>query len=96
MTTPVVMEGDEGKDGGNYETMEFILPKQYTTVESAPAPTNPAVEIFLVPPKYVASRTFSGKANHQDCVDEYNKLKPEVEKEGYKITGKWEVKFHQI
>ena len=64
MTMPVVMPSDENSEAitvamavtnsGNFKTMQFILPSKYTTVESAPVPTNKNVQIVMVPEKLVS------------------------------------------
>lgn len=90
MTTPVVM--NDAKDG-QYETMQFILPKKYTKVEEAPVPNSDKVKLVSVPGKMVAAKSFSGRAQHVDMKKAYEELLPEVQKEGYEQCGTWEGHF---
>lgn len=56
MTAPVTMQQEEnGK-----KTMQFILPKEFDSMEKIPKPTNPAVTIVEVPPAVGAVHRFSG------------------------------------
>jgi len=60
MTAPVLLGSTA--EAGSEETrefMRFVLPSSYT-VETAPTPSNPRVQILAVPAKLVAALGFSG------------------------------------
>lgn len=58
MTAPVVMGPPS-----TGESMAFILPSKYSTVEETPVPTNPAVKIQLMPVRFEAVLQFNGNLN---------------------------------
>lgn len=65
MTAPVAMTPARAEESNASvatapQSMSFWLPSKYTTVESAPVPTNPAVKIELVPERYEAVLSYSG------------------------------------
>lgn len=55
MTAPVSMQEENGK-----KTMQFILPKEFDSMDKIPKPTNPAVHIVEIPPAVGAVHRFSG------------------------------------
>jgi len=60
MTSPVVEStGEDGED----EYMQFILPTEYDSVESAPIPLNDDVKLVEIPPHQAAAYTFRGWAS---------------------------------
>lgn len=56
MTAPVTMQQQEG----GKKTMQFILPKEFDSMDKIPKPTNPAVHIVEVPPAVGAVHRFAG------------------------------------
>lgn len=65
MTAPVAMKGSKDTTEGQQRTMTFFLPAEYTTLESVPKPTNPAVTIRAVPAATGAVHRFSGTMDPQ-------------------------------
>ncbi|MBM4208538.1 MAG: heme-binding protein [Gammaproteobacteria bacterium] len=55
MTAPVFQE-----QSGNKWIMRFVLPVQYTTISTAPKPSDPNVKLVEIPDKKVAVLQFSG------------------------------------
>lgn len=64
MTSPVI--------SGEY--MQFVLPFEYTKIESIPRPLNENIHIKAVPRKCVAVTTFSGFHNERLCKEKFDKL----------------------
>lgn len=66
MTAPVVMAaGIAGSapvsvPAPSLETMAFLLPSKFTSVEQAPVPTNPTVKLELMPERFEAVYGFTG------------------------------------
>mmetsp|Transcript_5074 Transcript_5074/g.11798 ORF Transcript_5074/g.11798 Transcript_5074/m.11798 type:complete len:210 (-) Transcript_5074:266-895(-) len=58
MTAPVLQSGDA--QCGDDRTMSFVLPSKYT-LETAPTPTNPSVQLRQVPARTCAVHKFSGR-----------------------------------
>lgn len=85
MTAPVVMSPPSNESeniamkGGRGESMAFLLPSKYSTVEEAPKPTNPAVSIELMPPRYEAVLQFSGNFPSNDASKRQAKVKELLE-----------------
>lgn len=68
MTAPVITEGKD-----NSGEMAFILTDNFTP-ETAPLPTDPAVELDVIPSRKVAVIRFSGRANDAMFAEETAKL----------------------
>lgn len=81
MTAPVFREGG---DAGM--AMEFALPAG-TTLETAPVPTNPAVELVEHPPVRMAVLTYSGSSGAEKAATMTEALLGRVEAEGLTPTG---------
>lgn len=94
MTAPVVMKSGDGDGSQNPEqSMRFFLPSKYRTVEEAPAPTNPVVNLEIVQDgRYEAVMQFSGGSGMKRAPEQAKKLKEMLEKDDAKITGDWS--FH--
>lgn len=91
MTAPVVTQESEG--GSETEgkkklvTMQFILPAQYTSVESAPKPTDERVIVKEIPARKFGATTFSGVADDNLVEKKLAGLRTALEKAGFTITG---------
>lgn len=92
MTAPVVMSphGDEGQNNRDNRAMSFLLPSKYSTVESAPEPTNPAVKLSLMPAgRCEAVVGFSGHISMERGVEKAEELKKLLERDGVEVVGNW-------
>lgn len=82
MTAPVVMEDDEG------ETMAFLLPSKYKTVEDAPAPKNNAIKLTMMPAgRCEAVIRYSGNARMPVAKTKAEELYKMLDRDGVKATG---------
>lgn len=87
MTAPVVLGGDAEE-----ESMTFLLPSKYKTVEEAPVPENPAVKLSMAPAgRCDAVFRYSGNLNMQDAPEKAKGLIEALEKDAVKIVGHWTV-----
>lgn len=87
MTAPVLMAPDANRRVGS---MRFLLPKRYRSVEEAPAPTNPAVKLEMVPAGRVeAVIRFTGHMDMCVAAQRAEELRSLLEKDGLKPTGGW-------
>merc|ERR1712100_240948 len=69
-------------------SMSFLLPAKYTTVESAPKPTDPNVTLQQLPERIHAVRTFSWNFTRERCEEELKKLVSDIQSDGkYVIVG---------
>ncbi|XP_010262719.1 PREDICTED: heme-binding-like protein At3g10130, chloroplastic [Nelumbo nucifera] len=88
MTAPVVT-----KNGGDGEkkmvAMQFVLPSKYTKAEEAPKPTDERVVIKEEGERKYGVVKFSGMATDKVVEEKVEKLKQSLERDGYKITGKF-------
>lgn len=85
MTAPVVMSPPKED-----QTMAFLLPNKYKTVEDAPVPKNPAVKIELMPVRYEAVLEFSGNTPSDQpdiCETKAQTLRDAMAKDGIEPTG---------
>ncbi len=85
MTAPVVMS-PPAED----RKMAFLLPSKYKTIEEAPVPKNPAVNIELMPVRYEAVLEFSGNvpSDRPDiCEAKAQTLRDAMKKDGIEPTG---------
>jgi SOUL heme-binding protein len=73
MTAPVTMKTTTTAASGQsaaqrqQKTMQFILPAEYTTLESIPKPTNPDVHIRAISPAVGAVHRFAGSFQPETC-----------------------------
>lgn len=104
MTAPVIMSGNEETQGGESgeektgteeaqgkgQSMTFLLPAKYTSVEQAPVPTNGAVKLSMVPEgRCEAVLRFSGSFNMESYASKADELAAKLTEDGISITGKW-------
>jgi hypothetical protein len=78
MTVPVTQ--------GEGDYMRFFLPANYT-LETAPIPTDPAVEIVVVKGGYFAVHGYSGRANDKNFEDARRKLLDQLSRDGVVSTS---------
>ena len=85
MTAPVVTkeEGSEKKT----VTMQFLLPEVYKKAEDAPRPTDERVVIKEEGGSKYGVVTFSGNAAESVVSEKVKKLRSDLERDGFKITG---------
>ncbi|MEM6489732.1 MAG: heme-binding protein [Pseudomonadota bacterium] len=88
MTAPVIVEG-AAVDGAKAWTTEFVLPEGMTA-ESAPAPTDPTVEIATVPPRRTAVLRFSGFFSDGNVAEAQAALEAWLTAEGVAHAGDWQ------
>lgn len=89
MTAPVLL----GPPSSG-ESMAFLLPSKYETVEDAPRPTNAAVNIELMPVRYEAVLGFSGNLDMKNPVQIEKKAAELLElmkKDGLEPSGSYTV-----
>ncbi|KAF8063885.1 hypothetical protein N665_1179s0009 [Sinapis alba] len=86
MTAPVVT-----KEGGGGEkktmTMQFLLPEMYKKAEDAPRPTDERVVIKEEGGRKYGVVTFSGTTAESVVSEKVKKLRSDLERDGFKITG---------
>ncbi|KAF8089041.1 hypothetical protein N665_0520s0039 [Sinapis alba] len=87
MTAPVVTK--EGGGGGEKKTvtMQFLLPEMYKKAEDAPHPTDERVVIKEEGGRKYGVVTFSGTAAESVVSEKVKKLRSDLERDGFKITG---------
>eukprot|EP00475_Leptophrys_vorax_P018328 TRINITY_DN2500_c0_g1_i1.p1 TRINITY_DN2500_c0_g1~~TRINITY_DN2500_c0_g1_i1.p1 ORF type:complete len:227 (-),score=41.99 TRINITY_DN2500_c0_g1_i1:100-735(-) len=90
MTAPVVQEESKG-DTGKDETMAFILPSKYQSVEDCPVPTNQNVVLKEIPERYSAVHRFYGYADMKSCQTQVTLLEEALGRDGVKIAGNWQL-----
>lgn len=87
MTTPVVNAAAGGR-----ETLRFVLPSAYRSVDDVPSPTDTRVRIVEVPAKDVAALRFNGWcAGTTAATARYRELAALIEGHGLKPAGAWEL-----
>ncbi|KAJ0791757.1 putative SOUL heme-binding protein [Helianthus annuus] len=84
MTAPVVT-----KESGERVTMQFILPEKYKKAEEAPKPVDERVVIKEEGERKYGVVGFSGVANEAVVKEKVNKLKKDLERDGYKVAGEF-------
>ncbi|KAI3667056.1 hypothetical protein L6452_42098 [Arctium lappa] len=85
MTSPVVTKGD----GGGVMTMQFTLPEKYKKAEEAPKPVDERVVIREEGDRKYGVMTFSGVASEGVVAKKVEKLKKDLEGDGFKISGEY-------
>ena len=83
MTVPVFME-----DASDHAKMSFVLPATYT-LDSAPAPQDPAVKLDEIKDYTVAAIIFSGLLSADNIAKQRTMLEAWIQGNGYKITGSY-------
>ena len=81
MTVPVT-QGAESDVG----YMQFFLPSSYT-LETAPKPTDPSVEVIKVEGGYYAVYSYSGRANDKNAKDAEAQLLDRLSRDGVTVTS---------
>ncbi|KAK1428971.1 hypothetical protein QVD17_17812 [Tagetes erecta] len=78
MTAPVITKG---------ETMQFILPEKYKKAEEAPEPVDERVVVKEFGERKYGVVGFSGVASEAVVKEKVDKLKKDLERDGFKIAG---------
>ena len=81
MTAPVFQDATEER-----WTMAFVMPAKYT-MDDVPRPTNPDVEVALLPPRRVAVLTFNGRYDDETFASQSAKLESWVRDRGLEPTS---------
>jgi len=81
MTTPVTQSNNGGQ-----RVMQFFLPRQFT-IDTAPKPKDPRVNIIELPTTHFAVMSYSGFATNKNFGVHYNKLKVALKQDGVEIVG---------
>ncbi|KAL0740276.1 hypothetical protein Bca4012_081789 [Brassica carinata] len=98
MTSPVITKEaekiDMTKEGGGGKnkktvTMQFLLPEMYEKAEDAPRPTDERVVIREEGGRKYGVVTFSGTAGERVVSEKVKKLRSDLERDGFKITGEF-------
>ncbi|KAK9057789.1 hypothetical protein SSX86_022627 [Deinandra increscens subsp. villosa] len=84
MTAPVVTA-----ESGGRVRMQFILPEKYKTAEEAPKPVDERVVIREAGERKYGVVGFSGVAGEAVVKEKVEKLKAELERDGYKVAGEF-------
>ena len=77
MTAPVI------SDTGSFS---FVLP-QDLDMETAPRPTDPRIELVPVPPRYIATLRFSGRAYLREVMEREKELLAWLSKRSIRPKG---------
>ncbi|KAK7349936.1 hypothetical protein VNO77_07843 [Canavalia gladiata] len=85
MTAPVVTKDDEGEN--KMVTMQFILPAKYEKAVEAPKPIDERVVIREEGEKKYGVVKFGGVATEKVVKEKVEKLKLNLEKDGFKVLG---------
>ncbi|OFE18012.1 heme-binding protein [Humibacillus sp. DSM 29435] len=96
MTAPVTQEGSSQKiamtapvtqsGSGDRFVVAFVLPDDLT-IDTAPEPTNPEVELREVPQRLSVAVTFSGRSSEQAFREHEAKLLATIEQAGLEPVG---------
>jgi hypothetical protein len=78
MTAPVVSDSD---------SMSFVMPDSYHSIEEVPEPVDERVRITLVPGRWVSVLRFSGRWSEPIFKSKSERLLGELEKHGLKTRG---------
>ncbi|KAK9057792.1 hypothetical protein SSX86_022630 [Deinandra increscens subsp. villosa] len=84
MTAPVVTA-----ESGGRVRMQFILPEKYKRAEEAPEPVDERVVIREEGERKYGVVGFSGVAGEAVVKEKVEKLKAELERDGYKVAGEF-------
>ncbi|CAG7880738.1 hypothetical protein BRARA_C01912 [Brassica rapa] len=87
MTAPVVTKEGGGGDEKKTVTMQFLLPEMYKKAEDAPRPTDERVVIKEEGGRKYGVVKFSGTASESVVSEKVKKLRSDLERDGFKITG---------
>jgi SOUL heme-binding protein len=88
MTAPVLMEMPENQNAANdgVKMMTFFLPAKFTSVESAPKPLDPCIQVIQLPERTMAVITFSGNTNAKIINDKTTELTGHLLRDGITLT----------
>ncbi|NBY18799.1 heme-binding protein [bacterium] len=99
MTAPVIQveeptfsvtqpsDNTNSKDPKNQSwTIQFMMPAQYT-LESLPKPRDSRVKFKTIPPRKMASITYSGRWTESNYLEHLDILNQEIQKAGIKTKG---------
>ncbi|KAL0844476.1 hypothetical protein Bca101_017722 [Brassica carinata] len=87
MTAPVVTKEGGGEKKKKTVTMQFLLPEMYKKAEDAPRPTDERVVIKEEGGRKYGVVTFGGTAVESVVSEKVKKLRRDLERDGFKITG---------
>lgn len=77
------------KESGEKVTMQFILPEKYKKAEDAPVPVDERVVIKEEGERKYGVVGFSGVASETVVKEKVDKLKKDLERDGFKVTGEF-------
>lgn len=90
MTAPVQTStgdvGETGQEKGRWFGMRFFLPASFT-LERAPKPTDPRVQLILVPAETLAVLRFSGSRRAELVADRQAELLNALDGSSWRVTG---------
>ena len=87
MTAPVVQQpGSEADEGADNYRIQFVLPAGLT-LETAPAPADPAVRLRVVPPSTAAAIRFSGRWTESSFRMHLSELRQALDAAGLVVSG---------
>lgn len=86
MTAPVVTKEEKENKA---VTMEFLLPEKYQRAEEAPAPVDERVVIREEGERKYGVVRFSGVASERVVEEKVEKLKKDLERDGFKVIGEF-------
>lgn len=92
MTAPVVMRANptgsagQGDDEARMQDMSFILPSKFT-LETAPRPTDSAVQLRERPGRVMAVHRYSGRSNARVARDKAQELLARLRETGIEVVG---------
>lgn len=95
MTAPVIVdsvkEDETDADGGpKGETLQFLLPAKYKSVEEAPKPTDPAIKLGMVEEgRCEAVLSYSGNSSSDRTKGKANELLTFLKRDNVSIIGEW-------
>uniref|UniRef100_A0A5B6YFW1 Heme-binding-like protein n=1 Tax=Davidia involucrata TaxID=16924 RepID=A0A5B6YFW1_DAVIN len=89
MTAPVVTKTGGGEGEEKLVTMQFILPSKYTKAEEVPKPVDERVVIGEEGERKYGVVRFGGSATEEVVEGKVEKLKNNLERDGYKVIGEF-------
>ena len=81
MTAPVIQEPTE-----TAHLVSFVLPAD-VNAGNAPIPTDPSVEVHVVPPSFAAVARFSGRWSESSYAERVRQLSDAIRAAGLEVTG---------
>lgn len=99
MTAPVISEGMKlqmtSPVTSSDETMAFVMPFNFKSLDQLPQPTDPRVKLRLIPSRVIATKWFTGWYSADTGKSKYEELKGELSRDGFEAPSKWTVaQFH--